>query len=44
MPEQLTALEPVEHALIENDLHSAAADDAQVLDRLGALGEDRRPR
>jgi hypothetical protein len=40
--EQLTYSELVEHAVVVDDLDSAAAHDAQVTDRLSALREDRR--
>ena len=42
MAEQLALAEQIEHAPVEHDLDCAAAHDAQVLDRPGALGEDRR--
>ena len=40
MTEQLTALEPVEHALVRDDLDRPAAYHPQVLHGLRALGED----
>ena len=42
LPEELADAQQVEHAPVQDELDGAAAHDAQVPDRLGALGEDRR--
>ncbi len=43
MAEQLPHPEQVQHASVVDDLDRTGADDAQMLHRLRALREDRRP-
>lgn len=40
MPEQLTLAQQIENTTIVNDFDLPAADDPQVLERVGPLGDD----